>query len=83
MPALGLIRRWRREAAWVDAERRRQAAAWFPYSNWCEAENARLEAQGDPETGREFEVARWDRVAQPEDFGKKDHLTEEQEPWRE
>ncbi len=55
MPTLGLIRRWRREAAWVDAERLRRAAAWWPYASEREALEAALAAQADEETGREFE----------------------------
>ncbi len=45
---------WRREAAWVDAERLKQAEAWWPYYGPLEAEEARLVACADDASTEAF-----------------------------
>ncbi len=54
MNGLGMAGAWRREAAWVDAERLERAEAWWPYSGPVEAEEGRLEAQACPATVAAF-----------------------------
>ncbi len=46
---------WRREAAWVTAERLKEGERFWPYQTAVEAEEARLEAQMDEETSAAFE----------------------------
>jgi hypothetical protein len=55
MHSLSHHRRWRREAAWVDAERLRAAEAFWPFATALEAEEARVAAAADEEAGRAFE----------------------------
>ncbi len=54
MNGLGMAAAWRREAAWVDAERARRAERWWPWSSELEAEEARLVAAADPATVAAF-----------------------------
>ncbi len=54
MNGLGMAGAWRREAAWVDAERARRAEAWWPYGGPVAAEEARLVTQADPATMAAF-----------------------------
>ncbi len=54
MNGLGMAAAWRREAAWVTAERLERAEAWWPYNGPVAAEEARLAAQACPATAAAF-----------------------------